>query len=120
MNPSRRAQLVIGALGVLIGAYGLLVTRHLEATAPHGVRLAVIDVNPASAFITLVLGAVAALGALNGRRGLGTLAGYGFLAAGLAVVMGAGQDGNLLGATAATLGFFLGAGGSLLAVGADW
>ena len=118
---ARRAQVVLAAIALAVGAAGVWLGRELDMTAPQGVEVAgFLRFNPISSFVTALLGAISLAGVASERRGLSALAGIGFLIAALIVVMGAGQETSLFAGTGANAGFFLGLGGGLLALGASW
>ena len=116
-GPVRRAARVLGALGLLGGVVGMIAASGEGLTAPVGVRLgAFFHLNLLGAIVSAVLGTVALAGAALGDRRVVLTASVLWLAAAVLTVVQSGREPNWLGGTAATLAFFLGVGGGLLAL----
>lgn len=115
----RTAVVVLGVLGIVVGALGLAVAAGQPLTAPEGARIgAFVHVNLLGAGLTLVLGAVALVGAGLGARAIVAVSGAGWLVGALLTVLQSGRDPNLLGGSAATLGLFMAVGTGLLVLAA--
>lgn len=109
-----RGALLIGMVGVGVGALGLFVGRNVDFAASRGAilgwekgELKLLWVTPLGALLTLALGALAVVGALLHRRVLGIAAAAGFALMTVQVlVQWRGTDGGVLGGTGANLAFW--------------
>jgi uncharacterized membrane protein YphA (DoxX/SURF4 family) len=120
----RRAVLVLGAIAVVIGIIGIVVSADGSFTAKQGDllgwskgELKLLWFNPLSGIVTAVLGALALTGARLDRRPLTSIAAVGFALMTLQVVVqwrynGGNWTGGVFGGTGANMAFW-----GMLAVG---
>jgi hypothetical protein len=121
--PVRRAALVLAALGVLLGAVALIKARDVsftEANPPAvdpGAMLfgtsddlpwgKLVQFNPLGALVTLVLAALAYVGAWFRQRAMILVAALGFGACVIQVLVQFGRSSNVLGGRGGNLAVFL-------------
>jgi hypothetical protein len=116
-DTTRRAVLVLGAIAILGGLAGLVVSSGQAFTEPRGARVwELMHLNPLGSWVSIRLGALPLLAGWQRSRVIALVAAAGFLAAVLAVTFGANRPTNPLGGTASTVGFYLGPGAGLLAL----
>jgi uncharacterized membrane protein YphA (DoxX/SURF4 family) len=116
---ARRAQVVLGAVAVGVGALGLVVARSTDFAGKQGAllgwkfgELKVLWFNPLSALLTIALGAAIIAGGVLHQRVLSLAGGAGFAILTLLVALlwrdgRTGWTGGFLGATGGTMGFWL-------------
>jgi hypothetical protein len=118
----RRAIIVLGVLGLLAGVAGTVIALRagLSLAETSGARVGFFHhTNPLGGLVSVALASIALLGGLRQLRALVLLAGAGFTAAALSVVVGgAVRELNVLGGTGSSLSVYLGLGVGLLVCGA--
>lgn len=110
-----RAQIVLGAVTLAVGALGLFLARDLEWTEPAGALLGWADLeiklmsyNPLGALVTMAVGAVGLAAGLTRRNALAwTTAAVGGLLAVQVLIQWRPEGDNLFGATGRNLAFAL-------------
>jgi len=116
-EPVRRAVIVVGAIVLIGGIAGLIVSSGQDLTEPRGARVgALMHLNPLGSWVSIALGVLTIVGGVLRSHAAVLAASVGLFVCVVFVTFGANRPTNPLGGTASTVSFYLGPAAGLLAL----